>query len=61
MGVITPMGIVLIVGFSHSYMGTILEAAGKFNKITAIVGGLHGFSKFELFKDLELIYPAHCT
>ncbi len=55
------MGIVLIVGFSHSYMGTILEAAGKFNKITAIVGGLHGFSKFELFKDLELIYPAHCT
>jgi len=61
MGVITPMGVILIVGCSHPYMGTILDAAGKFGKITAIVGGLHGFSEFELFKNLELICPTHCT
>jgi len=61
MGVITGKGIVLIVGCSHPYMGHILDAALQFGKIYGIVGGLHGFSEFELFKDLELICPTHCT
>jgi 7,8-dihydropterin-6-yl-methyl-4-(beta-D-ribofuranosyl)aminobenzene 5'-phosphate synthase len=61
MGVVTEKGIVLIVGCSHPYMGHILDAARKFGKIYGIIGGLHGFSEFELFKDLELICPTHCT
>jgi len=61
MGVITEKGIVLIVGCSHPYMGYILDAAKQFGKIYAIIGGMHGFSEFELFKDLELICPTHCT
>lgn len=61
MGILTEKGIVLIVGCSHPYMGNILGAARKFGKIYAILGGLHGFSEFELFKDLELICPTHCT
>jgi len=61
MGVETGKGIVLIVGCSHPYMGHILDAARKFGKIYGIVGGLHGFSEFELFKDLKLICPTHCT
>jgi len=61
MGIIIEKGIVLIVGCSHPYMGNILDAAGKFGKVYGIVGGLHGFSEFELFKDLELICPTHCT
>ena len=61
MGVITKKGIVLIVGCSHPYMGTILDTAKKFGKIYAIIGGMHGFSEFGLFKDLELICPTHCT
>jgi len=72
MGVITKKGIVLIVGCSHPYMGTILETAKKFGKIYphtknfgvgiyAIIGGMHGFSEFELFKDINLICPTHCT
>ena len=61
MGVITEKGIVLIVGCSHPYMGNILDAARKFGKIYGIIGGMHGFSEFELFKDLELICPTHCT
>ena len=61
MGVITKKGIVLIVGCSHPYMGNILETAKKFGKIYAIIGGMHGFSEFELFKNVELICPTHCT
>jgi len=61
MGVITEKGIVLIVGCSHPYMGNILDKAKQFGKIYAIIGGMHGFSEFELFKDLELICPTHCT
>jgi len=61
MGVETNRGIVLIVGCSHPEMSHILDAAKKFGKIYAIIGGLHGFSEFELFQDLELICPTHCT
>jgi len=73
MGIITDKGIVLIVGCSHPYMGNILDAARKFarplrlakqgglGKIYGIIGGMHGFSEFELFKDLELICPTHCS
>ena len=61
MGVITKKGVVLIVGCSHPYMGNILDVARKFGKIYGIIGGLHGFSEFELFEDLELICPTHCT
>ena len=73
MGIITEKGIVLIVGCSHPYMGTILDTAKKFacppyfvkqngrGKIYAIIGGMHGFSEFELFKDINLICPTHCT
>jgi len=42
-------------------MGNILDTAGQFGKIYAIIGGMHGFEEFGLFKDLELICPTHCT
>jgi len=61
MGVKTDKGIILIVGCSHPKMAHILGAAQQFGKIYGIIGGLHGFSEFELFKDLELICPTHCT
>lgn len=61
MAVKTDKGAVLIVGCSHPKMAHILEAASQFGKVYAIVGGLHGFSDFDLFRDLDLIYPAHCT
>ena len=38
-------------------MAHILGVAQQFGKIYGIIGGLHGFSEFELFKDLELICP----
>jgi len=61
MAVKTEKGLVLIVGCSHPKMEHILGAASQFGKIYAIIGGLHGFREFDLFKDLELICPTHCT
>jgi 7,8-dihydropterin-6-yl-methyl-4-(beta-D-ribofuranosyl)aminobenzene 5'-phosphate synthase len=61
MGVITDKGIIVIDGCSHPYMGHILDAARQFGKLYGIIGGLHGFSAFELFKDLKLICATHCT
>jgi len=61
MAVTTDKGIVIIAGCSHPRMKHILDAASQFGKVYGIVGGLHGFSEYELFKDLELICPTHCT
>jgi len=61
MAVKTDNGTVLIVGCSHPKMGHILGAASQLGRACAIVGGMHGFNEFELFKDFELICPTHCT
>jgi len=61
MAIKTDKGLVLIVGCSHPKMENILKAASQFGRIYAIIGGLHGFNEFELFKDVELICPTHCT
>jgi len=61
MGIITKKGIVLIVGCSHPKISHIFEVSRKFGEIYGIIGGLHGFSEFELFKNLKLICPTHCT
>ncbi len=61
MAVKTDKGIVLVVGCSHPKMSHILAAASQLGKIYGIIGGLHGFNEFDLFKDLERICPTHCT
>lgn len=57
----TQKGLAVIVGCSHSGVKNILKAASQFGKPYAIIGGLHGFSDFNLVKDLEFICPTHCT
>jgi 7,8-dihydropterin-6-yl-methyl-4-(beta-D-ribofuranosyl)aminobenzene 5'-phosphate synthase len=61
MAVKTEKGLVLIVGCSHPDMKNIMETASQFGRIYAIVGGLHGFDDYELFKNLDVICPTHCT
>jgi 7,8-dihydropterin-6-yl-methyl-4-(beta-D-ribofuranosyl)aminobenzene 5'-phosphate synthase len=61
MAVKTDKGLVLVVGCSHPKMKNILESASQFGKIFAIIGGLHSFNEYELFKDIEVICPTHCT
>lgn len=61
MSVKTDKGLVLVVGCSHPKMKNILDTASQFGKIHAIIGGLHGFDEYDLFKDLDVICPTHCT
>ncbi len=57
----TDLGLVLVVGCSHPPMRKIMQRAAEFGKLYGIIGGMHGFSDYECFKDLSLICPVHCT
>lgn len=61
MVITTQQGTVVIVGCSHPGVKAILEAASRFAKPFALIGGLHGFAEFDLLEDLEVVCPAHCT
>lgn len=61
MAVKTGKGIVLIVGCSHPRMTHILGTSAQFGKVYAIIGGLHGFNEYELFKEMDVICATHCT
>ncbi len=61
MAIKTERGIIVITGCSHPRMAHILQAASQFGELYGIIGGLHGFSEFDLFKNLGLICPTHCT
>ena len=57
----TEKGLVIIAGCSHPGVNNILKAASDFGNPDVLIGGLHGFSDFDLVEDLELICPTHCT
>jgi len=54
-------GLALIVGCSHPDMAEIIRASRTFGRVSAIIGGMHGFKEFELLEDMDLICPTHCT
>lgn len=57
----TEKGLALIAGCSHPGVENILSVASQFGTPYAVVGGLHGFSQFDVIKDLSIICPCHCT
>jgi 7,8-dihydropterin-6-yl-methyl-4-(beta-D-ribofuranosyl)aminobenzene 5'-phosphate synthase len=57
----TEKGLAVICGCSHPGVGTILKAASRFGRVSALVGGLHGFTEYEVLADLALVCPCHCT
>jgi 7,8-dihydropterin-6-yl-methyl-4-(beta-D-ribofuranosyl)aminobenzene 5'-phosphate synthase len=57
----TEKGLAVICGCSHPGVGTILEAASRFGRVLALIGGLHGFKEYEVLENLALICPCHCT
>ena len=57
----TEKGIFVVTGCAHPAMKSILGAASNFGKIYGIAGGFHGFHDFQLFQELSVIYPCHCT
>ena len=57
----TTKGVIVIVGCSHPGVKKILEIAKESGKIHAIIGGLHGFSDYEILKGIGMIGVCHCT
>ena len=57
----TDKGQVVIAGCSHPGVRNILEAASTHGRIRALIGGLHGFSEFDLLKGIDIICATHCT
>jgi 7,8-dihydropterin-6-yl-methyl-4-(beta-D-ribofuranosyl)aminobenzene 5'-phosphate synthase len=57
----TEKGLAVIAGCSHPGVENILKSASQFGSLYALIGGLHGFSRFDAIKDLSLICPCHCT
>ena len=57
----TGKGLVVICGCSHPGLENILTVASGLGKIYAVLGGFHGFNKFDALNDISLILPCHCT
>jgi len=57
----TGRGLAVVCGCAHPGVAAILQAAARFGRVTALLGGLHGFREFDLIRDLSLVCPCHCT
>ena len=59
--VTTNKGLVVVTGCSHPGLENILKVASRYGRIYAVIGGFHGFNKFEVLRGVSLILPCHCT
>jgi|SRR6056297_1072886 len=59
--IIRDEGVVVISGCAHSKVENILKSASQFGKVLYLIGGLHGFNKYELLEDINYICATHCT
>jgi 7,8-dihydropterin-6-yl-methyl-4-(beta-D-ribofuranosyl)aminobenzene 5'-phosphate synthase len=57
----TEKGNIVITGCAHPGLEKILKTAGKLGEIYGVLGGFHGFSKFDELEGIRLIGPCHCT
>lgn len=57
----TKRGLILVTGCSHPGLENILGIVRRYGNIYAVIGGFHGFNKFHLLKEIEIIVPCHCT
>jgi len=53
--------VTIISGCAHSKVENILDEANKYGKIKYIIGGLHGFDKYEILENVEYVCGTHCT
>ena len=57
----TDKGLVVIGGCSHPGLENILGVARRLGQVYAVLGGFHGFNKFDVLEGISLILPCHCT
>ena len=53
--------VAVIAGCAHPGVDTILAAASELGPVSALIGGLHGFSDFAAISALDLVCATHCT
>jgi len=53
--------LLLIVGCTHPGLENFILKAREIGKIKAIIGGFHGFNKFEYLEGIDFIGACHCT
>ncbi len=53
--------VVVIAGCSHPGVKSILDAASEIGRVSALIGGLHGFNDFPVLESLEFVCATHCT
>ena len=54
-------GMVVLAGCSHPGLNRIIEIASGFGSIHAVIGGFHGFDRFDALRGIPLVLPCHCT
>lgn len=54
-------GLWVVAGCSHPGVSSILDSARKMGRVVGLLGGFHGMSDLDLLRDLDHIYPMHCT
>jgi len=57
----TGKGVVVLTGCSHPGLEKILEKASEHGAVKAVVGGFHGFNKFDALKGIDFVAATHCT
>ena len=57
----TRKGLVIIVGCAHPEIEQILNVAKQYGNPYAVIGGFHGFKKFDILTKLHFFSPVHCT
>ena len=53
--------IIIIVGCTHPGLENFIVKARELGPIKGIIGGFHGFKKYNYLKDIDLIGACHCT
>ena len=57
----TKKGFVLVTGCSHPGLEVVLADARNHGEVYGVLGGFHGFHKFDALKGLQFVMPCHCT
>lgn len=55
-------GYILLTGCAHPGLTDIIQTVrSEFGELYGVIGGFHGFKEFSSLKEIEMIYPCHCT
>jgi 7,8-dihydropterin-6-yl-methyl-4-(beta-D-ribofuranosyl)aminobenzene 5'-phosphate synthase len=54
-------GNIIIIGCSHPGLGVIINEAQQFGNVYGVIGGFHGFDKYDVLEGIRMIVPCHCT